>query len=74
MMTHHLPAACQALKPFLKERFPDERFWDKQFDVDHVGEIEVNALNETEKNNFFKAFNVGIQLFWDKITEKRSEQ
>jgi hypothetical protein len=56
VMTHHLPNAAEALRPYLAKMAPDSRFWDKRYDPSHTGEIDVPAMDEGERAEFWKRF------------------
>ncbi len=56
IMTHMIPSAYRALKPFLKSRFLDTRFWDDQYDPTHTGFVLVYPLDKFEKATFWKTF------------------
>lgn len=56
IMTHQLPAAMKAITPWLKEKVQDQRFWDNQFDVTHVGEFDLQPMNLEEVKVMFKLF------------------
>jgi hypothetical protein len=56
LMTHMIPNANTALKPFLQKRIPDARFWDGAYDITHTGDIELVPLTPEEKEQFWKAF------------------
>lgn len=49
VMTHQLPNACRALGPYLREELQDTRLWDRMYDPNHIGEIEVPTMNEAEQ-------------------------
>ena len=49
VMTHMLPNACRALKPYLREKAPDERLWRDEYDTTHTGEIDVPPMDESER-------------------------
>ncbi|URA06982.1 hypothetical protein P9A47_gp14 [Xanthomonas phage Elanor] len=52
IMTHQIPNALRALEPFLRQRAPEPRLWDGQFDQTHTGEIEVLPMSGQELNEF----------------------
>lgn len=58
IMTHQIPSAMTALRPFLQEQFTDPRLWDDQYDPSHVGEVEAVALNEEQLEKFWYGFRV----------------
>ena len=56
VMTHMLPNAARALKPYLRAKIQDVKFWDDMYDTAHVGEIEVPPMNEAERAEFWKRY------------------
>lgn len=56
IMTHHLPNALEALKPWLKSKYPEPRLWENTFDTSHVGEVELVPMNDQERAEFFQRF------------------
>lgn len=65
VMTHMLPAACRALKPFLEKRL-DESFWDNTFNTNNKSSIEILPLSEEEKKEFFNLFSLEIGKTWNR--------
>jgi hypothetical protein len=51
-MTHELPNANKAVRPYLQRIITDERFWDGKYDPTHVGEIDVPPMDEAEREAF----------------------
>jgi hypothetical protein len=49
VMTHQLPNACRAMEPYLREKVPDARFWDGEYDTTHTGEIDMPPMDEAAK-------------------------
>lgn len=56
VMTHHLPNALEAMRPWLRERLKDPRFWDCSFDTSHTGETQVNAMGPDDRKAFWDRF------------------
>jgi len=56
IFTHMIPNAFKAMQPYLRSVVTDERFWDGQFDVDHLGEYDIRPMNDEEKSSFWKAY------------------
>ena len=56
IMTHMIPNAFKALKPYLESKIKDPRFWDNNYDPSHIGEIDVQPMNNTEKDKFFRRY------------------
>lgn len=50
VMTHQLPNACDALQPYLHEKIKDPRFWDGNFDTEHVGDYEIQPMDEQQRD------------------------
>lgn len=56
VMTHMLPNACRALEPYLRDKLPQEKFWEDVYDATHVGEIDVPPMDESERNAFCERY------------------
>lgn len=56
IVTHMIPNAIRALRPFLLRRLPDPRFWNGEYDPTHVGDVPVAPLNADELTQFFLTF------------------
>jgi len=56
VMTHMLPDATKALLPYLREKAPDARLWDVEYDPAHVGEIDIPPMNSDEQAEFWARF------------------
>ena len=56
VMTHMIPTAIQCLEPWLRQQVPDPRFWNGEFDVSHVGDIEIEPMCHSERDAFFERF------------------
>lgn len=41
LMTHMLPRVMDAVKPWLQKHVTDPRFWDGEYDTEHVGECDL---------------------------------
>lgn len=68
IMTHHLPAACEALRPYLRRFVEDERFWDGEYDTDHEGVVSIPVMDAESRSQFFDEFGVKIKEFWEKVS------
>ena len=55
IMTHQLPNAVDALRPYL-EKYLDGRFFDDQFDTSHIGEVEIPQMDAAEKKEFWERY------------------
>jgi len=56
LMTHQIPNAITALKPWLLENVTDTRFWDDNYDDTHVGDIELPEMTEEERDAVLERF------------------
>lgn len=56
IMTHQIPNAMRALKPWLRERVPDKRFWDGEYDTSHIGEYDIEPMTDDEREECFSRF------------------
>ena len=56
VMTHMLPNASRALEPWLKKKAPDARLWNNEFDTNHLGEIEIDPMNDDDLKEFWERF------------------
>jgi len=51
--------ALKALKPYLMKKCTDPRFWNSKYDKDktHIGEFDIEPMNETEQKEFWERYN-----------------
>lgn len=56
LMTHQIPNALTALKPWLLANVTDPRFWDGTFDITHVGDIELPEMTDDERDALLGRF------------------
>ena len=56
VFTHMLGDATKALLPYLREKAPDARLWDGEYDPSHVGEIDIPPMNSDEQAAFWVRF------------------
>lgn len=56
LMTHQIPNAITALKPWLLDNVMDSRFWDGNFDITHVGNIELPEMSDEERDALLDRF------------------
>jgi len=56
LMTHMLPRALDAVKPWLIENVKDVRFWDGEYDTTHTGEIDLPETTNADKKLFLERF------------------
>ena len=66
VMTHQLPSANKALKPYLMEHIKDERFWDDKYDVDHTGKTKFPKMNDQEHADFMVRYEEETKKMWSK--------
>lgn len=56
LMTHQIPNAMTALKPWLLDNVTEPRFWDDRFDITHVGDIELPEMSDEERDALLDRF------------------
>lgn len=56
LMTHQIPNALTALKPWLLRKVSAPRFWDGRFDITHVGDIELPEMTDEERDAVLARF------------------
>jgi hypothetical protein len=56
VMTHQLPNALRAIRPYLREKITDARFWDEKRDRTHTGDIDVPTMNAVEQEAMWKRY------------------
>ena len=56
LMTHQIPNAMTAIKPWLLDNVMDSRFWDGNFDITHVGNIELPEMSDEERDALLDRF------------------
>lgn len=56
VLTHMLPNACRALRPYLQSVAPDPKLWANDYDPDHSGEIEIPPMNDEQCSEFWKRY------------------
>ena len=56
LMTHMLPGACKAVEPWLREHVKDDRFWDGEFDVSHVGDFDLPEPTANDRVEMFERY------------------
>lgn len=56
IMTHMLPNACRAMEPYLREKCPDARLWNGEYDPGHAGEMELAPMDTDARAAFWKAY------------------
>lgn len=56
IMTHQIPNALRALRPFLNTHVKEARFWDRAFDITHDGEYVIEPMTEQEQRDFWKRY------------------
>lgn len=66
IMTHQIPAALKAIKPYLKRVVLDSEYWDGEFRPDVQGEYEISPMCAEEKSKFFEIFLEESDKFWER--------
>lgn len=56
IMTHQLPNVLIAMKPWLKERVLEEKFWEDKYDDTHTGDYEIRVMTKEESGETLKRF------------------
>lgn len=56
IMTHNIPNALKAIKPYLKSKVEDPLFWDNKYSPNHIGEIQIEPMGKDEQEEFWKLF------------------
>ena len=56
IMTHEIPNALKAIKPYLMSKINDNRFWNGEYDPTHQGEIDVPPMDHSEKEEFWERY------------------
>ena len=56
LRTHQIPNAITALKPWLLDNVMNSRFWDDNFDITHVGNIELPEMTDDERDALLERF------------------
>lgn len=56
IMTHQIPNAMRALRPWLREKVHDVRFWDGKFDTSHTGDFPIEPMPYSERQEFFQRY------------------
>jgi hypothetical protein len=56
LMTHMLPRAVRAVKPWLREHVIDARFWDGGWDPSHTGEYALPEPTADDRKAMFERY------------------
>ena len=56
LMTHMLPRAVKAVKPWLREHVTEQRFWDGEYDPSHTGEYTLPEPTAGERAAMFDLY------------------
>jgi len=56
LMTHMLPRAVRAVKPWLREHVADPRFWDGEYDTAHTGEYTLPEPTAEDRLAMFERY------------------
>ena len=49
LMAFMLPRAARAVEPWLREHVTDSRFWNGEYDIEHVGEITLPGPTDKDR-------------------------
>lgn len=63
IMTHMIPIVMEAIRPWLKEKVTDERFWDGKFDKSHTGDFPLNCMTKKENAKALERYMVLAESF-----------
>ena len=56
LMTHMIPRATKAVRPWLRDNVLEIRFWDEKYDTTHIGEIDLPTFTNEDRKVFFERF------------------
>lgn len=56
VMTHMLPNALKAIRPYLEDHVKDKKFWNGEYDTSHNGDTNIPPMNKEDQNKFWAAF------------------
>lgn len=56
LMTHMIPRVSKAVEPWLREQVTDQRFWDGEYDVTHMGDYPLRAMTKEESSAALERF------------------
>ena len=48
--------ALQAMSDWLKSKIQDSKFHESKFDPEHTGDMDLQTMNEEERQSFFNKF------------------
>lgn len=70
VMTHMLPRAMRAMEPILRARLKDDRFFQKVWDKEHFGEVDMKPFVAHEMAAFWENYrNLPSPLEGKKVVE-----
>ena len=56
LFTHMLPRMMNAIEPWLRQQIQDPKFWEDQYDPNHVGEYELPPPTESERKDMIEKY------------------
>lgn len=56
IMTHMIPRIMRSIEPWLRQRVPDDRFWDGAYDITHTGDYPLEPMTADEFMESFKRY------------------
>ncbi len=56
ILTHMIPNAMRAIEPWLKEKVIDPRYWDGEYDPEHLGEHPISPMNKVEQAKMLERY------------------
>ena len=65
IMTHMLPRACKAIRPWLKKHLTDERFWNDEYDTGHTGDTELPIMTPDEQGEMMRLYSEQPSPFYN---------
>lgn len=60
IMTHQLPAVLRAVKPWLRANVRDERFWNCEYDTNHVGDYDLPDPTDDDREAMLERYRSDI--------------
>ena len=69
LMTHMLPAALYAVRPWLEDHVTEKRFWDGECDTTHAGEYDLPEPTKEDRVAMLKRFKAYIEPAADAVAQ-----
>ena len=60
LMTHMLPGVMRAVDPWLRANVRDERFWNFEYDTNHVGEYDLPDPTDYDREAMFERYRLDL--------------